>query len=107
MHIDSIIFFAVSASFAVVVCRNFKGNAVQWLLWPCIEAERILGSGTGQAKLRSVYDAFMQQFPILKYLLPFSVFSLWVDEALVEMRRQIETNPNIAAHVSSGTNTAA
>ena len=100
MHIDSLIFTVAVMVLCIAVCRNFKENAKQWLLWPCIEAERILGSGTGQAKLRSVYDSFMQQFPVLKYILPFSVFSLWVDEVLVEMRKQIENNPNIAAHVS-------
>lgn len=75
----------------------FRSNAKEWLLWAVTDAENFLGSGTGKLKLRYVYDKFCEKFPAVKYLLPFSVFSLWVDEALVLMRKEIEQNPNIAA----------
>lgn len=81
---------------------QFKANVKEWLLWAVTEAENYLGSGTGKLKLRYVYDQCVERFPAVKYLLPFSVFSKWVDEALIEMRRQIENNKNIAAYVASG-----
>ena len=31
----------------------------EWLLWAVTEAEKELGSGTGQLKLRQVYDLFL------------------------------------------------
>ncbi|MDE7233594.1 MAG: hypothetical protein K2N29_00870 [Ruminiclostridium sp.] len=46
------------------------------------EAEKYLGGGTGQLKLRQVYDWFTKQFPFLAAILPFRVFSAWVDVAL-------------------------
>lgn len=75
------------------------GNVKEWLLWAVTDAENFLGSGTGKLKLRYVYDKFCEKFPAVKYVLPFSVFSAWVDEALVLMRKEIEKNPHIAAFV--------
>lgn len=87
---------------AVLLFLRFKANVKEWLLWAVTEAENYLGSGTGQLKLRYVYDQCVERFPAVKYLLPFSVFSKWVDEALIEMRKQIANNKNIAAYVASG-----
>lgn len=87
---------ALALLLGIVVFR-FKANVKEWLLWAVTDAENFLGSGTGKLKLRYVYDKFCEKFPAVKYLLPFSVFSLWVDEALVLMRKEIEQNPNIAA----------
>ena len=75
----------------------FVNNAKEWLLWAVTDAENFLGSGTGKLKLRYVYDKFCEKFPAVKYVLPFGVFSVWVDEALVLMRKEIEKNPHIAA----------
>lgn len=82
---------------AVLMFLRLKGNVKEWLLWAVTEAENYLGSGTGKLKLRYVYDKCVEKFPAVKYLLPFSVFSKWVDEALVLMRDEIEKNPHIAA----------
>ena len=87
---------------AVLLFLRLKGNVKEWLLWAVTEAENYLGSGTGKLKLRYVYDQCVEKFPAVKYLLPFSVFSQWVDEALIEMRKQIANNKNIAAYVASG-----
>ncbi|MFR6482019.1 MAG: hypothetical protein ACLUPD_10785 [Anaerotignum faecicola] len=35
----------------------------EWLLLAVTEAEKELGSGTGQLKLRYVYDLFLRRFP--------------------------------------------
>ncbi len=87
---------ALALLLGIVVFR-FKANVKEWLLWAVTDAENFLGSGIGKLKLRYVYDKFCEKFPVVKYVLPFSVFSAWVDEALVLMRKEIEQNPHIAA----------
>ena len=68
----------------------------EWLLYACIMAEKKLGGGTGQIKLRYVYDLFVEKFSFLKLLVTFEQFSEMVDEALVKMREMLEKNPNVA-----------
>lgn len=94
---DYIYIVAALALLCGIVAYRFKANVKEWLLWAVTEAENYLGSGTGKLKLRYVYDQCVERFPAVKYLLPFSVFSKWVDEALVLMRDEIEKNPHIAA----------
>lgn len=93
-----VILFAVIVT---VVTILFKGGVKEWLKWAVTEAESYLGGGTGQLKLRYVYDLAVKQFPIIKYIIPFSVFSAWVDEALVWMRQQIDSNAKIAEYVET------
>lgn len=64
----------------------------EWLLWAVTQAEAELGSGTGQLKLRSVYDLFVQRFPAVAKAVSFDTFSLWVDGALDEMREMLKQN---------------
>lgn len=73
------------------------GKAKEWLKYAVCYAEEILGSGTGQLKLRYVYDMFIEQFPMLATFLPFDIFSKWVDLALEWMREQLEKNASIKA----------
>lgn len=68
----------------------------EWLLYACTMAEKELGGGTGQLKLRYVYDMFVEKFSFLKLLVTFEQFSGMVDEALVKMREMLEKNPNVA-----------
>ena len=79
---------------------RMRGNVKEWLLWAVTQAEQYLGSGTGALKLRYVYDLAVEVFPPIKYLVPFAVFSTWVDEALELMREQIKNNPNIKNFVN-------
>ena len=46
------------------------------------EAERCLGSETGQMKLSVVYSTFVKTFPWLAKIISFDLFSDLVDEAL-------------------------
>lgn len=71
----------------------------EWLLYAVIIAEKEYQSGTGVLKLRSVYDAFLVKFPSLVTVISFELFSQYVDEALVEMKRILETNKDIEAYV--------
>ncbi len=79
---------------------NQKKKIVEWLKYAVAEAEKLLGSGTGQLKLRKVYDWFCEKFPIVSALLPFGVFSAWVDNALLVMNKWLETNGRIEVYVN-------
>lgn len=70
-----------------------------WLVWAVTEAEATFGSGTGQLKLRFAYELAIKQFPIIAKIIPFSVFSKLVDDALVIMREMIENNGKIASAI--------
>jgi hypothetical protein len=67
----------------------------EWLLYACIQAEKELGSGTGQLKLRYVWDLFIARFPYLTKVVSFELFSSWVDTALIEMRMLLTQNKAI------------
>ena len=53
-----------------------------WLVWAVGKAEQEFGSGTGQLKLRSVYNQFIARFPKLSTFITFKRFAILVDEAL-------------------------
>lgn len=73
----------------------------QWLIWACIEAEKALQSGTGQAKLRKVYDAFIavRAFSWVAKIISFDTFSAYVSEALVEAKKMIINSSSLAEYV--------
>lgn len=71
----------------------------EWLLYAVTEAEAQMGSGTGQLKLRLVYDLFVGRYPIVAKVISFELFSKWVDEALDKMQEMLDENPAIAALV--------
>lgn len=54
----------------------------EWLLVAVQEAEERFGAGTGQTKLRFVYDLFTAKYPVVAKVVSFETFSGWVDEAL-------------------------
>ena len=94
---------------AGVICWNFfklpakeqMAKVKEWLLYAVTEAERELGGGTGQLKLRQVYDLFVQRFPAVAAVISFDTFSGWVDEALEQMREMLAKNENVAAYVEN------
>lgn len=73
----------------------------EWLLYAVTEAERELGSGTGQIKLRYVYDMFIKQFPFLVEKVTFEAFSVLVDEVLEKFRILLDQNENIKTYIES------
>lgn len=75
----------------------------EWLLFAVAEAERELGSGTGQLKLRYVYDKFVTKFPYLVQFIPFEMFSSLVDEVLIKFKDMFNNNRNIKMYVDSNT----
>ena len=73
-------------------------NLKEWLKYGVLESERLLGSGTGQAKLRYVYDLAIAKFKWLSFV-PFETFSSWVDEALHWLESQLDSNESIKGYV--------
>lgn len=71
----------------------------QWLRYAITVAEKTLHEGTGQLKLRMVYDMFLDRYPELKNLIPFDTFSEWVDEALEWLNVQLESNKSLKEYV--------
>ena len=78
-------------------------NLKEWLKLAVTEAEAALGSGTGQLKLREVYDMAIEKFPWVGEFITFETFSTWVDEALEWMNNQLESNEKVKAYVVDGT----
>ena len=72
----------------------------EWLLWAVIEAEKELGSGTGQLKLRYVYNMFIERFGYLANVVTFDIVSMLVDEALDKMRSMLEQNKAVKDYVA-------
>ena len=71
----------------------------EWLLYAVTVAEKELGSGTGQIKLRYVYDMFIAKFPYLVKVIPFETFSILVDEALDKFRNMLDNNTNLQSYI--------
>ena len=71
----------------------------EWLLYAVAEAEKELGGGTGQLKLRYVYDMFVTKFPYLVKFVSFEAFSCLVDEVLEKFRKMLETNKAVKEYV--------
>ena len=72
----------------------------EWLLLAVIEAEKALGSGTGQVKLRYVYDLFISKFKYLSLVISFEQFSMLVDESLETMRDMISNNKQVEQYIN-------
>ncbi len=77
----------------------------EWLLWAVTQAEKEFGSGTGQLKLRYVYNMFVEKFGYLANIITFEMVSGLVDEALDEMRELLTTNADVKNYVAGETET--
>ena len=78
-----------------------RAKVKEWLVWACIEAERSLKSGTGQLKLREVWNLFcaVPTFTWVARIITFELFSEWVSDALVEVKMMLISNNNLAEYV--------
>ena len=115
MVMDSNLIFQIVAAVLAVIGSGFgiywyKAKATkaqrekvqQWLLYAVSEAEKQLGSGTGQLKLATVYNMFLLTFPKIAKVMPFAVFSALVDKALETMEDMIKNNSTIAKVIEKG-----
>lgn len=92
------------AGYCIYVFTQMPSNAQinkvkEWLLWAVAEAEKELGSGTGQLKLRYVYDMFIIKFPKIAKVLSFEAFSLLVDQVLEKFREMLENNNKLKDYI--------
>lgn len=72
-------------------------NKIQeWLVWAVAQAEKELGSGTGQMKIKYVYDLFITKFPAVAIFVPYDTFSNMVEKALDEFKEMIASNQRIS-----------
>lgn len=73
----------------------------EWLIWACIEAERLLQSGTGQLKLREVWNLFcaVPAFTWIAKIISFEIFSIWVSESLKTVKGMLISNKTLATYV--------
>lgn len=72
----------------------------EWLLYAVAKAEKELGSGTGEMKLRYVYDMFVTKFPAIAIFIDFDDFSMMVEQALEKLEELIKENTDIGALIS-------
>lgn len=71
----------------------------EWLKYAVMKAEKELGTRTGQAKLRLVYDWFITRFPIFSKVITFNYFSKLVDYALEWLNKQLKENEALQNYV--------
>ncbi len=79
--------------------EKLKVCVQEWLLGAVARAEKELGGGTGQLKLRTVYEMFVKTFPTMVTYIPFTDFSDMVDIALIKFRDMLEKNEKIKTYV--------
>ena len=80
--------------FGIVIFREFRRRPIdeqkqtvqEWLVWAVARAEKALGSGEGERKLRLVYNWFRTRFPGMAMLIDFDEFKGMVDFALRQLQ---------------------
>lgn len=95
---------AFISSIAIKIYKWFKmpnseqmKKVQEWLLYAVAKAEEKLGSGTGELKLRYVYDMFIAKFPAIAIFVDFDEFKIMVEKALEKFEGLIQTNESIGA----------
>lgn len=99
-----ILAIAVIAEISITLYKWFKkpteeqiAKVQEWLLYAVAKAEQVLGSGTGQLKLRYVYNMFVTKFPSIALFISFEEFSKMVDKALNKFEDLLKNNKSISA----------
>lgn len=92
---------AFTRYFVTLPTEEKEKNLKEWLKYAVVEAEKKLGTKTGQLKLRLVYDWAVSKFPWIIDVVSFNTFELWVDEALDWMKAAISTNKKLQEYIES------
>lgn len=103
MEMQNII-IGVILSVVIIAGGIYINGFKNWLVWAVTEAESMFGSKTGKLKLRYAYELAIVRFPVLAKIIPFGLFSKFVDSALDVMRDMIENNKNIADAIADEMN---
>ena len=69
------------------------------MCYTVLRREKELGGGTGELKLRYVYDMFVAKFTWVSKFVSFDLFSEMVDEVLERMNHLLATNVAIEEFV--------
>lgn len=101
-----VIALIVAVAYSIMVFIKMPTNAQlssvkEWLLYAVAQAEKELGSGTGQLKLRYVYDMFILRFSTIAKVISFEAFSELVDEALYIFRNMLKDNQAVVDYVGA------
>lgn len=101
-----VIALIVAAAYSIMVFVKMPTNAQlssvkEWLLYAVAQAEKELGSGTGQLKLRYVYNMFILRFSAIAKVISFEAFSELVDEALYIFRNMLKDNQAVVDYVGA------
>lgn len=98
-----IVVFVIGYSFCYFLFCTPKEKQIkdlqQWLLYAVTIAEKKLKSGTGQIKLRLVYNMFIEKFPYLVKIISFDKISSMVDIALEEFNKMLKSNKKLYDYV--------
>ena len=86
-YIPYIVVFIIGGLYAIYIAKTEPSKIKEWLIDACAKAEEYLGSGTGELKLRFVYNMFVKQYPIFSKFISFDTFQNWVELALKEFKR--------------------
>lgn len=99
----AVIFLAILAIgfvwFLKLSKKEKTSKVKEWTRFAVMEAEKYMGSSTGQIKLRWVYNEFIKRFPLVSHLVSFQTFSRWVDEALDWMVEQMSENDAVKEYI--------
>ena len=93
--VEIIIVLLVILGIYVKIRNLISNNLIEWLVDKVGDAEAYFGSETGQLKLRSVYNAFVTNRPILAIFVSFDKFNDYVDEALKKFEAMLSENGKI------------
>lgn len=93
--VEIIIVLLAILGFYVKIRNLINNNLIEWLVDKVADAEAYFGSETGQLKLRSVYNVFVQNRPILALFIPFDKFADYVDSALEKFEQMVSDNGKI------------
>ena len=93
--VEIIVVLLVILGLYVKLNNLISNNLIEWLVDKVADAEAYFGSETGQLKLRSVYNVFVQNRPILAIFISFNKFNDYVDAALKKFEQMLSDNGKI------------
>lgn len=103
LQIIILVFILAFIGYVAYCYKTKKGAQLQkvkqWLLYAVIEAEKKMGGGTGEIKLRYVYDKFLIIFPKISLFVSFDLFKTLVDEALQKAKDLLQQNEKLKNYV--------
>lgn len=93
--VEIIVVLLVIIGLYIKIHNLISNNLIEWLVDKVADAESYFGSETGQLKLRSVYNSFVLQRPILAVFISFDKFKKYVDAALKKFDEMLSENGKI------------